>query len=169
MTYQITYFSRDGYCSQMAEALLAILPPGTVMRPMGTDTPADADAHLVGFDLRFSDQGKLPETVIRFLGKLREKTVFLFATTPYQPDDVQSGRIQRRAVAALPRECDYRGMFLCGAEPSQELLQGFRHAAEVKPNSDRIRHWLDRCLRAVGHPDEADRKELCQFAEHVLK
>lgn len=169
MTYQITYFSPDGHAEKMANALRRILPENTIVVPLEKNPSFAADAHLIGFDLRFSDLDKLPVEVHNVLYGLRGKTVFLFATTPYQPDDVQANRIHRCAAAALPHECDYRGLYLCAGEPSEKLLRGFRHAADVKPNSTRIRHWLDCCEQAVGHPNEVELNGLCRFAAHVLK
>ena len=119
-------------------------------------------------ELGFADLDRLPLNVANYLAAMSGKTIFLFATVPFQADDVQISRIHKSVAGALPHECDYRGMYISPAQPSQMLLEGFRHAAQVKPHSTRIRHWLRRCELAVERPNEKDFDDFICFAAHVL-
>lgn len=169
MIYQITYFSPRGHVQKLSGHLQLLLPQDTVMQELGSGSMCAAPIQLVGFELGFRDLDALPEQVEGYIKRLEGKQVFLFATTPFFLDDVQRRRIHSAAARALPRECDYRGMFLCSSDPGKQLLEGFRHAAERKPESTRIRHWLKRCEYAVDHPNEQDLVQLASFAAHVLE
>lgn len=169
MTYEITYFSPNGHAEALARAFQELLPQDTPVRPLTEAVVPSAQTQLVGIELSFREQEKLPRLETEFLKSLGNKTVFLFVTVPFVPDSVQQSRVHKLVEKALPHECDYRGMFLCPAQPAEELLEGFRHAAQVKPDNARIRHWLSCCERSVGHPDGQDLRSGKEFARHVLK
>lgn len=169
MAYEITYFSPKGQVEALARAFRELLPQDTPLRPLTQDVIPTAQVQLVGIELTFREQEKLPQLETDFLKSLTGKTVFLFVTVPFVPDGVQQSRVHKLVEKALPHDCDYRGMFLCPAQPAAELLDGFRHAAQVKPDNARIRHWLSCCERAVGHPDGRDLRNGKDFAKHVLK
>lgn len=169
MTYQITYFSPSGYVRKLAEALLEILPSDTRMEALTQQTSAEAQVHLAGFDLKMMDLRSLPLNVSNFLKGLEGKTVFLFATVPFQLDDVLRRQINKCVTAALPMECDYRGLYLCPAQAPDMLVSGFRNVVCRNPANTRAKHWLVRCEGAQGHPNSGDIQEGCKFARHVLK
>lgn len=169
MTYQITFYSPSGHAEKLAEQLRTLLPPDTVVAPLSKDMDIGAEVHLVGFDLKMLDLRTLPLNVESHLKRLAGKTIFLFATVPFQPNDVLMSQIHKTVAAALPAECDYRGLYLCPAQPPERMLTGFQGVVERHPDNTRARHWLYRCQRAANRPGEGDIQELCGFARHVLK
>lgn len=169
MTYQITYFSPNGHAEKLAALLRELLPPDTRVEALGKQTQAGADVQLVGFDLKMVDLHTLPLNIVTYLKGLDGKTVFLFATVPFRTDDVLSRQVHKNVTAALPAQCDYRGLHLCPAQSPDMLVEGFRNVVQRNPSNIRAKHWLERCEQAQGHPNEADSQALCRFARHVLK
>lgn len=168
MTYQIVYFSPGGHARTVAETLAQLLPEGTPCDPLDARTPW-AQVQLVGFEYQLTDGRQLPAPVEAYLKSLSGKTVFLFSTVSFQLCSAHSSALHRLAEAALPRDCDYRGMHLCPMEPHQETLTAFRDHADQNPDNLRVRHWLDRHEQAQGHPDDTDLEEAKVFARHVLE
>lgn len=169
MTYQITYFSPNGHAERMANALYRLLPPDTRTVPLEKDSAVDADIHLVGFDLKMMDLRTLPLNIANYLKQLGDKTVFLFATVPFQLNDVLDRQVHNAAAAALPAECDYRGLYVCPAQAADLITNGFRSVVQRHPDNTRAKHWLERCEKSNGHPDEEDIRQCCRFAQHVLR
>lgn len=168
MQYQITYFSPAGHAKKLAVAFQSILPPETPNLSLDKNTSPDADVHLVGFDFKQTDPKTIPNEVSVFLKRLEHKTIFLFATVPFQLNDVVERGVSNIVTPALPHECDYRGLYLCSAQPPDALLQNLEEAMNQNPNNARAKYWHERCLSAIGHPDKDDIKKGCQFANHVL-
>ena len=169
MTFQITYYSPEGYIQKIAEALHTLLPPDTPMGLLQKEAVPAAQIQLVGFELKMLDLHELPLNICHYLKALEGKTVFLFATVPFQPDDVLTSRIHKCVAAALPAECDYRGLFLCPAQAPVALTDGFQSVVQRHPSNTRAKHWLERCRKAAGHPNAQDTDACCRFANHVLK
>lgn len=169
MQYQITHFSPAGQAEKLAAAFQAILPQNTPCCSLNANTSPDADVHLVGFDFSRTEPKKVPQEVRLFLNQLEGKTILLFATVPFELNDVVERRVSNLVLSALPRECDYLGMYVCTAHPSDRLLQHLENTMEQNPNNIRASYWHERCLQAEGRPNEADLQDACRFAAHVLR
>lgn len=169
MQYQITYFSPSGHAAKIAKGLQSILPSPTPCRSLEPDPSSEADIHLVGFDFTDATLERIPDAVVHFLKKLEGKTIILFATVPFRLSDMIDRSASNTVIPALPRECDYLGLYLCPAEPSPDLVKQLADAMERDPNNWRARHWHEQCIQAFRHPDEADVQNCCHFASHVLR
>lgn len=169
MQYQISYFSPNGHGEKLVNAFCRMLPPDTYISNLEeADTPC-ADVQLVGFDMGGTNLGAIPFKVIEYLEKLDGKVIFVFTTVPFVPNEAVEGRIHNSIIPFLPDECDFRGLYLCGAEPSNVLLQDLRRLVSQQPENTRAKHWLERCEMAVGRPDNTDVHKACQFMKHVLE
>lgn len=146
-----------------------MLPHDTYISNLEEECVTYADIQLVGFDMGGTNLDAIPFKVIEYLEKLDGKAIFLFATVPFIPNEAVEGRIHNSVLPFLPDECDFRGLYLCGAEPSNTLLQDLRRLVSQQPENTRAKHWLERCERAVGHPDRNDVLKACQFMRHVLE
>lgn len=169
MQYQITYFSPSGHARKLATAFQSILPSPSPCRSLDPHTSPAADVHLVGFDVQNAGLERIPDKVICFLKELEGKTIFLFATVPFRISDVVERSVSDIVIPALPRECDYLGMYLCSAQPSDALVQHLADTMERSPNNWQAQHWHEQCVQAFGHPDETDIQNGCRFARHVLR
>lgn len=169
MQYQISYFSPHGSAETLANAFCQMLPCDTYVSNLEEELTPYADIQLVGFDLGGTNLDAIPVAVMEYLDKLEGKTIFLFATVPFKPNDYIRSRVDNSVIPFLPDECDYLGLYLCSAQPSAPLLQGLKHLVSHQPSNTRAKHWLERCQEAVGHPDDTDIQKGCQFARHVLE
>ena len=169
MQYQISYFSPNGYGETLANAFCQILPHDTYVSNLEEEDTPCAEVQLVGFDMGGTNLDAIPIKVIEYLEKLDGKVIFLFATVPFQPNDHVRERINNSVIPFLPDDCDYRGLYLCSAQPSETLLRDLKMLASQQPDNARAKHWLERCQNAVGHPDRADVVNGCKFAAHVLE
>lgn len=168
MQYQISYFSPNGYAETLVNSFCQILPPDTCVSNLEEETLPCGDIQLVGFDYSGTNLNVIPLNVMEYLDKLEEKTIFLFATVPFQPNDTAERQIHNNLVAFLPGECDFRGLYICGAQPSEQLLADLKSIISHQPDNSRAKYWLDRCERAVGHPDRGDIQRGCSFLQHIL-
>lgn len=169
MQYQISYFSPGGYAESLAKAFCRHLPGDTYVSSLEQEDTPYADIQLVGFDFAGTSLNAVPLSVMEYLDKLEEKTIFLFATLPFQPNDALERRIYNNLLAFLPRQCDFRGLYLCAAQPPEALLEELKAVISQQPENSRAQYWLARCREAVGHPDKADLQGACQFMKHVLQ
>lgn len=169
MQYQITYFSPSGHAAKLAAAYHSTLPSPISCRSLESHPSTEADIYLVGFDFTDATLESIPEEVVDFLKKLEGKTILLFATVPFRLSDIIDRNASNAVIQALPRECDYLGLYLCPAQPSPALTKQLADAMARDPNNWRARHWHEQCVQAMGHPDEADLQNGCRFARHVLR
>jgi len=168
MQYQISYYSPNGRAETLVNAFCQMLPNDSYISNLEEEDVPYADIQLVGFDMGGTNLDAIPFKVIEYLEKLDGKAIFLFATVPFIPNEAVEGRIHNNVLPFLPDECDFRGLYLCGAEPSNALLQDLRRLVAQQPENTRAKHWLERCERAVEHPDRNDVLKGCQFMKHVL-
>lgn len=168
MQYQITYSRPTDHAHVLAAAFQSLLPPDTLCRSLDEHPTAEADVHLVGFDFRDASLKSIPENVRAFLAQLDGKTIFLFATVPMQPNDIIEKSVSDLAIAALPRECDYLGLYVCPAQPSAALLEELETKTKHHDDNWRAKFWHEQCTRAMGHPNDTDIQNGCRFAAHVL-
>lgn len=169
MQYQITHFSPAGQAEKLATAFQAILPQNSPCCSLDANTSPEADVHLVGFDFSSTEPKNVPQQVRMFLNQLKGKTILLFATVPFQLNDVLEKRVSDIALAALPGECDYLGLYVCTSQPSDRLLQHLEDSMQRNPNNTRASYWHERSVQAVGHPNETDIRNACRFVAHVLR
>lgn len=169
MTYQIVYYSPDGYALKMAEVFREWLPEDTSMEALHQTSIPTADVQMVGFDLNLANLNTLPQNIDNYLKMLEGKSVFLFATVPFQPDDALSSQIHKCVAKALPRECDYRGLYICPAQAPEAIVNGFQDAVQRHPKNTRAKHWLERCEKAQGRPNSRDLEEGVRFMRYVLE
>ena len=169
MQYQISYFSPNGHVETLVNAFYRLLPPDTRVSNLEEEDIPVADVQLVGFDIGGTSLDAIPFKVVEYLDKLDGKAIFLFVTVPFQPDEVVERRVHHNATGFLPKNCDFKGMYLCSAQPSETLLQDLKRTVSYHPENIRAKHWLERCECAVGHPDRNDIAKACRFMQHVLK
>lgn len=169
MQYQISYFSPNGHAETLVNAFCQMLPHDTYVSNLEEESTPYADVQLVGFDMGGTNLDAIPFKVIEYLEKLEGKIIFLFATVPFHANDNVRSRINKSVIPFLPEECDYRGLYLCSAEPSNALLNDLNNVISHNPNNTRAKQWLELCQKATGHPDRTDVQRGCQFARHVLE
>ena len=169
MQYQISYYSPNGHAETLVNAFCQLLPIDTYVSNLEEEEQPIGNIQLVGFDFAGTNLNAIPLKVMEYLDMLEGKTVFLFATVPFQPNDTVERHIHNNVLAFLPRDCDFRGLFLCGAQPSDVLIRDLNAIISHNPENTRAKHWLERCERATGHPDRIDIQNACSVLKNVLE
>lgn len=169
MQYQISYLSPNGHAETLANAFCRILPRDTHVSSLEENAPAYADVQLVGFEMGGYNLDAIPFKVLEYLENLDGKVIFLFGTVPFQPNEAVRNKINNSVIPFLPDECDYRGLYLCSAQPSEVLMRDLRNVVSSQPDNTRAKHWLEQCEKAKGHPDADDLKKGCHFMRHALE
>lgn len=169
MQYQISYLSPNGHAEKLAQAFRRVLPGDTRTANLEEGSNACADVQLIGFEIGGTKVDVIPFRVLEYLEGLEGKVILLFATVPFQPNDAVRNRVNNAVLPFLPDECDYRGIYLCAAQPPQTLVRDLRSVLSAQPEHDRAKFWLEQCEKAQGHPDAEDLKKGCQFMLHALQ
>ena len=168
MRYQITYYSPCGYAKLLADAFYEALPYDTYVSNLEKKTLPWADIQLIGFELNGINLEMIPFKVIEYLEILDKKKILLFVTVPFQYNDSIKGRIEKYILPFLSDNCDYLGMYLCSAQPSQTLVDDVKKIIEQQPDNENINYWLELCQSASGHPDREDIQNGCEFIKNIL-
>lgn len=168
MKYQISYLSPSGHCKKIAEAFEDILEDAYVT-DLKYDNDVQGEIHLVGFEINESGFKAIPYEVMELLDQLEEKTVLIFATCPFQADQNAKDQMERSLQPFLPDSCDYRGLFLCSGEASQQLLNNLGSICQQHPEDQRASALLENCKASVGHPDEEDIMKACLYVTKELE
>ena len=169
MQYQISYLSPNGHAETIANAFCRMLPGDTYVADLEEDGTAYADVQLVGFEMGGTKLDAIPFKVLEYLENLDGKVFFLFATVPFQPNEAVRNKVNNSVIPFLPDECDYRGLYLCAAQPPESLVRDLRNVIASQPDNTSAKHWLEQCKKAQGHPDTDDLKKGCQFMRHALE
>ena len=168
MKYQISYLSPAGNCRKLAEAFEDILEDVCIV-DLACDDEIDGQIHLVGFEMNESSFKAIPYEVMELLDQLEEKTVLLFVTCPFKADQGARSQLERTILPFLPDSCDYRGLFLCTGEASQQLISKLQNLSAQKPEDQRASALLESCKASAGHPDEDDIMQACLFVTKELE
>jgi len=168
MTYQISYLSPLGNCRLLAEAFEDILEDAYVT-DLKYDNDVQGEIHLVGFEINESSFKAIPYEVMELLDQLDGKSVFVFATCPFAVDQNAKDQLERSLQPFLPDSCDYRGLFLCSGEASQQLLSKLQTVCQQNPEDQRASTLLESCKASAGHPDEEDIMKACLYVTKVLE
>lgn len=168
MTYQISYLSPLGNCRLLAEAFEDILEDAYVT-DLKYDNDVQGEIHLVGFEINESSFKAIPYEVMALLDQLEEKTVLIFVTCPFRADQNAKDLLERSLQPFLPDRCDYRGLFLCSGEASQQLLNNLHSICQQHPEDQQTSTLLESCKASTGHPDEEDIMKACLFVTKELE
>ena len=169
MKYQISYYSPNGYAEYLANELCRVLPRNTVHHDLTKDDSILADTQIVGFEMNRAEQNAIPFMVLEYLSNLEEKIIFLYATVPFEPNEQVCKRLENSIIPFLTDECDYRGLYLCAAQPSDALMGDLNGLVMSQPDNIRAQQWLKQCGAAKGHPNKTDAAKLCQHAVKLLE
>lgn len=169
MQYQISCLSPNGHAEALANAFARLLPPRTELSRLDGEVSARAEIQLIGFEMGGTNTGAIPFRVLEYLEKLDGKIIFLFATVPFQPNEAVTNKLHSSVIPFLPDECDYRGLYLCAAQPPESLVRDLRSVIAHQSDHSRAKYWLDRCEKAKGHPDAEDIRKGCEAVRRALE
>jgi flavodoxin len=142
----VVYSSQTGNTRKLAEAVFEALPGEKALYPVDeAPDPFDYGFIAVGFWLM---GGKPDPKSSEYLGKIRKKPLFLFAT--HGAGAGSDHAINGMGVAkSLASKSDIRGTYSCQGEVDPKILE----KASKKPEPP---VWLADAPNAIGHPNDAD-------------
>lgn len=142
----VVYSSQTGNTRKLAEAVFDALPGEKALYPVDeAPDPADYDFIAFGFWLM---QGKPDPKSSEYLGKVGEKSLFLFAThgAGAGSDHAINGMELAKSLAS---NADILGTYSCQGEVNPKIIE----KASKKPEPP---VWLNDAPDAEGHPDKTD-------------
>ncbi len=147
----IVYSSQSGNTQKLAEKIYDALDGGKDLFPV--DQAPDPDGYdlvAVGFWLMAGKPDPKSQAFLAGLGS--QSRIFLFATHgAARGSDHVKNAIQH--AVEMTNNADVAGVFTCQGEVNPKVLEKVSQKPEPPG-------WLPDAPAAIGHPDEADLKEL---------
>jgi flavodoxin len=142
----IVYSSQTGNTRKLAEAVFDAIPGKKALYPVD-EAPDPSGYGFIAFGFWLM-QGKPDPKSIKYLGKIGEKPLFLFAThgAGAGSDHAIKGMEVAKSIAS---GSDIRGTYSCQGEVNPQILE----KASKKPEPPL---WLTDAPNAIGHPNSAD-------------
>ncbi len=154
----VIYSSQTGNTKKLAEAVYSALSGEKSIYPIGeAPEPSGFDLVCVGFWLM---AGKPDPKSQEYLKKITSQKLFLFATHGASATSRHVQNAMEEAIRLAP-ESDIIGSFSCSGEVNPKVIE----KAGSKPEPPA---WLDDAPKAVGHPDQADLKNVIRRLEESL-
>lgn len=168
MRYQISYDSPLGHAEQLADAFSRCLPRDTAVVDLREEFVDCADVHIVGFEADGKNVGAIPFRIMEFIEKLEGKTLFMFATSPLYTSEKMRERNENTLKAFLSDDCDFRGLFMCRGQASEQMVRDLEEVIELYPEEEWAVSWLTQCRNSMGHPNQKDILDGCHAMLYAL-
>lgn len=168
MRYQISYYSPMSHAERLADAFSRFLPMDTAVVNLREESVICGDVHLVGFEVDGKNAGAIPYKVMEFVEQLEGKTLFLFTTSPLFTSEKMRQRNENTMRAFLPNDCDYRGLYMCPGQASEQMIHDLEEVVELYPDEEWASVWLTQCHNSYGHPGQEDILQGCRVMLEAL-
>ncbi len=149
----VVYSSRTGNTKMIADAILGVMPEGTVLSPVETAPAPDGfDLICLGF---WVDKGGPDKSMAAYMETVRKKQVGFFGTLGAWPDSDHARDCMERAKAMLPDNV-ILGTFLCQGKIDPRVLiamEKMRDAQKLHPMTEERRARIE---EAKTHPNADD-------------
>ncbi len=167
MKYEVAYISGSGNTEKLAHGIADSLPHrDTFVTDLSCEEITEkADVYLIGFGLR---KDAIPFRIMDTLEKLEGKTILLFVTASVNPTDEHIKEIERRLNPFMPCEYDYKGIYLCPGQVSDETLNKLSSLLEHEPENEKAMAAMENCKKTLGHPNQEDITDACNFIRNKL-
>lgn len=167
MKYEVAYISGSGNTEKLAHGIADSLPQSdTFVTDLSCEEVTEkADVYIVGFGMK---KDAIPLRIMETLERLEGKTILLFVTASVKPADALVKEIERRLDPFMPCECDYKGMYLCPGQVSEETIDKLSCLLECEPENEKALAAMDNCKNTLGHPDREDIAGACEFVRNKL-
>lgn len=167
MKYEIAYLSKTGNSAVLANAIAAMLP-GESLRLTDltqSEMSGGADINFIGFD---AVDGPIPLRIMEALDFAEGRVIALFATCFLPASAEVTKAVERRVLPFVPCNCEYKGLFLCTGQATEETFANLEEQLKMQPDNEKIGALLDDCRKTIGHPNEKDLETLRGFIRAAL-
>ena len=167
MKYEVSYLSKSGNTTVLAEAIVSMLPPeDTRITDLALEeTSGGADVNFIGFDV---ESDTVPLKIMDALDYAEGKSIALFATCGLIPTEEHKTVIERKIYPFLPDECDYKGLFLCAGQLPKSTASVIEEKLKTQPDNEEMKEYLKRHYQTTGHPNTHDIEDLATFVLSIL-
>lgn len=168
MNCEIAYLSQSGHTAALAEEIAEMLSDEEVHLTdlAHTDMDENAEVYLIGFGI---DRGSVPMRIMDALEQTEGKIVLLFVTSGMEPTAQYKSAVERKVLPFLPDECDYRGLFLCPAQFSDDTMQRAQEMLKHQPEHPQAQMFMENYQKTCGHPNDLDIEKLREFIWETLE
>ena len=168
MKYEVAYISGSGNTEKLAHGIADSLPHrDTFVTDLSCeDITGKADVYLIGFGMK---KEAIPLKIMDVLEELEGKTILFFVTASIKPTEAHVKEIERKLDPFMPSNCDYRGLYLCPGQVSEETLSKLRTLLEQDPENEHAKAAYDACSHTIGRPNQEDIDDACDFIRKKLK
>lgn len=153
MKILIVYSSRTGNTKKVAEAIMKVMPEGTLCCPVEqAPAPEAYDFIAVGF---WADRENADAKAKAYMERIKGKRTALFATMGADPNSPHARMTMQNAQALLEQENTVTATFICQGRIDPAVTERLRKLPAGHPHAmtpDR----LARHEEAASHPDETD-------------
>ena len=167
MKYEVVYISQSGNTEKLAHGIADSLPHrDTFVTDLSCEEiTGKAEVYLVGFGMK---KEAIPLKVMEVLEELEGKTILFFVTASIPPTEEHIKEIERRLEPFMPTVCDYKGLYLCPGQVSDATIQNLRTLLEKDPENEQIKEAHSVCNKTIGHPNQDDINNDCDFVKEKL-
>lgn len=165
MKYSIVYNSKTGNTQLLAETIKNVLPEDDCVY-FGTPSIKALDAGLlfIGF---WTDKGTCDEEIKKFLGTLKNKSVFLFGTAGFGGAPSYFDKILKSVEKNISPDNKLKGSYMCqGKMPASVRERYVKMAASPSPVPN-IQQLIENFDTALSHPDKKDLLSLEQQIQNL--
>lgn len=148
----LVYSSVTGNTRKLAEAIRAVMPPWTVMRPIQDAPHARFDIVIAGF---WVYRGGPDPRMARYMKEIRNSHAAFFGTLAAYPDSEHARGVIARAEKLLEGN-NILGSFLCQGKLSQRIFEQRMRGDAINSKHPMTQERKERLLQAMTHPDADD-------------
>jgi hypothetical protein len=161
----ILYSTITGNTRMVAEAMLAVAPPGSFMQDIRELDPAELrntsyEVVVAGYWLK---RGGPDPQMAKILPEIADRQVVLFETHGALPGSEHAVTAFARAGYLLGENCEILGTFSCQGKINPRLLERRLGLPETDPHAPTQANKA-RWSAAAGHPNEEDFSAVQAFA-----
>ena len=164
MSYSVVFSSRTGNTKLLAEEIRKTLgEEDCVYFGIASDEALNADEIYVGF---WTDKGTCDESVSEFLGKIKDKKVFIFGTAGFGGNPGYFKKILTSVEDNLDDSVKLKGGFMCQGKMPMSVRDRYVKMMEDPDHKGNLKALIENFDLALSHPDE---KDLSNLREEILK
>jgi len=162
MKYEIAYISQSGNTEKLAHGIADSLPHrDTFVTDLSCEEiTGQADKYLICFGMK---KEAIPLKVMEVLEELEGKSILFFVTASVKPTEDNVKEIERRLEPFMPTECEYKGLYLCPGQVSDEKFEKLLTLHSQQPDNKQIGEALEICKQTFGRPNQEDIDDACDF------
>ena len=162
MKYEVAYISSSGNTEKLVHGIADSLPPrDTLVTDLSCEEiTGKADVYLIGYGMK---KEAIPLKIMDVLDELEGKTILFFVTASIKPTEAHVKEVERKLDPFMPSEHDYKGLFLCPGQVSEETLVKVKTLLEQEPDNEQAKAAYESCKRTAGRPNQEDIDDACDF------